>query len=141
MPTVPLDSADFDKAANQFDELMRDLRKNSKRRVYEYKTGRVEYDEFYPSLSKDVIDRIDICLADAFQFTDEEIDFLVTYDIKYRMHRRGRRIMTPEQITAAVHRIAQAGAARADPDLRLPRPRQGARRFGSRSAGHRDQSR
>ncbi len=85
MPTVALDAPEFDKAINQFDELMTDLKKKSKRRVYEYKTGRVEYDEFYPGLSKNVIDKIDQKLAEIFQFTDDEVDFLVTYDLKYRM--------------------------------------------------------
>ena len=85
MPTVALDSTGFDKAVNQFDELMKDLQEKSKRRVYEYKTGRVEYDEFYPSLSKGVIDKIDQRLAETFQLNDDEIDFLVAYDLKYRM--------------------------------------------------------
>ncbi len=85
MPTVALDAGAFDKVVIQFDELMIDLQEKSKRRVYEYKTGRVEYDEFYPSLSKGVIDKIDQRLADAFGLTDVEIDFLVAYDIKYRM--------------------------------------------------------
>jgi hypothetical protein len=85
MPTIPLDSTVLDEVVCRFDELMADLQEKSRRRVYKYKTGRVEYDEFYPSLSKDVIDKIDQGLAKAFRFTDEEIDFLVTYDIKYRM--------------------------------------------------------
>ena len=85
MPTVALDSTGFDKAVNQFDELMKDLQDKSKRRVYEYKTGQVEYDEFYPSLSKSVIDKIDQRLAETFRLNDDEIDFLVAYDLKYRM--------------------------------------------------------
>jgi hypothetical protein len=36
-------------------------------------------------LSKDLMDQIDIVLANHYGFTDEEIDFLLNYDIKYRM--------------------------------------------------------
>lgn len=35
--------------------------------------------------SKDQIDKIDIFLAGLFGFTDEETDFIINYDIKYRM--------------------------------------------------------
>jgi hypothetical protein len=85
MPAAPLESSDFEQAIKQFDKLMIDLQKNSRRRIYEYKTGQVEYDEFYPNLSKSVIDNIDQCLSRAFGFSEEEIDFIVSYDIKYRM--------------------------------------------------------
>ena len=59
---------------------------NSKRRVYNYATsGRVEYDEFYMKLSKPIIDEIDKVLAKHYGFTEEELDFIINYDIKYRM--------------------------------------------------------
>ncbi len=35
--------------------------------------------------AKQVIDRIDVVLAEHYGFTDEEMDFIVNYDIKYRM--------------------------------------------------------
>jgi len=85
IPMASIDTANLDGVVKQFDALMKDLQLNSKRRVYEYKTGRVEYDEFYPSLSKPVIDKIDLELAKLFDFTDEETDFIINYDIKYRM--------------------------------------------------------
>ena len=51
-----------------------------------YKTsGRVEYDEFYMKLSKHIIDEIDELLAKHYGFTEEELDFIINYDIKYRM--------------------------------------------------------
>jgi hypothetical protein len=46
---------------------------------------RIEYDEFYGLHSKPNIDKIDLRLADLFGFTDEETDFIINYDIKYRM--------------------------------------------------------
>ena len=36
-------------------------------------------------LSKPIIDEIDRALATHFGFTDEELDFIINYDIKYRM--------------------------------------------------------
>lgn len=49
-------------------------------------TGRnVIYDEYYPKLSKPIIDEIDKVLAKHYGFTEEELDFIINYDIKYRM--------------------------------------------------------
>ena len=41
----------------------------------------------YPKFSKSVIDEIDRVLAQHYGFTDEELDFIINYDIKYRMGR------------------------------------------------------
>ena len=38
-----------------------------------------------PKLSKPIIDEIDRILAQHYGFTDEELDFIINYDIKYRM--------------------------------------------------------
>ena len=66
--------------------LATDMVKKSARRVYVYKsTGRVEYDEFYMKKSKSIIDKIDTVLARHYGFTAEELDFIINYDIKYRM--------------------------------------------------------
>lgn len=35
--------------------------------------------------SKPIIDEIDRTLADHYGFTDEELDYIINYDIKYRM--------------------------------------------------------
>ncbi len=67
-------------------KLSKDMIAKSQRRVYNYKTsGRVEYDEFYMKLSKPIIDEIDKLLAKHYGFTEEELDFIINYDIKYRM--------------------------------------------------------
>ena len=64
------------------------MQSKSRRRFYKYKTtGKVEYDEFYLKLSKPIIDNIDRVLAKHYGFTDEELDFIINYDIKYRMGR------------------------------------------------------
>ena len=40
-----------------------------------------------PKHSKPIIDEIDCVLARCYGFTEEELDFIVNYDIKYRMGR------------------------------------------------------
>ena len=66
----------------------RDLFKHSVRRRIRYQaTGWIEYDEFYPRESKPVADEIDQVLAAHYGFTAEELDFIINYDIKYRMGR------------------------------------------------------
>lgn len=75
-----------DRIVELSDELAKDMLAKCRRRVYVYKTsGRVEYDEFYMKLSKPIIDEIDKVLAKHYGFTDEELDFIINYDIKYRM--------------------------------------------------------
>ncbi|WP_036876797.1 Eco57I restriction-modification methylase domain-containing protein [Xylanibacter oryzae] len=49
------------------------------------KTGKITYQEFYPRLSKNILDNIDIKLAQHYGFTEEELDYIINYDIKYRM--------------------------------------------------------
>jgi hypothetical protein len=67
-------------------ELMEDLKRNSNRKIANYRsTGRVEYDEYFPKLSKNIIDRIDRVLAKYLNLESEELDHIINYDIKYRM--------------------------------------------------------
>ena len=68
--------------------LMNDYKRHSGRKRANYKTtGAVEYDEYYPRKSKTIIDEIDRILAQHYDFTDEELDFIINYDIKYRIGR------------------------------------------------------
>ncbi len=70
-------------------DLMNDYKNNARERTYVYKTtGMVVYDEFYPKLSKSIIDEIDRVLAQHYGFTGEEMDFILNYEIKYRMGQR-----------------------------------------------------
>ena len=73
------------KLSVQANRLMDDYRLQSKRKKAFYRTGRVEYDEFYPRKSKSIIDEIDRVLAKHYGLTDEELDFIINYDIKYRV--------------------------------------------------------
>ena len=70
------------------EQLMNRLRQTSVRRTIQYKTtGTVQYDEFYPRQAKFIIDEIDKVLAKYYGFTDDELDAIINYDIKYRMGR------------------------------------------------------
>ena len=40
---------------------------------------------YFPQKSKPIIDKIDTVLARHYGFTEEELDFIINYDIKYRM--------------------------------------------------------
>ena len=68
------------------DNLMADYKKNSKRKeIHSRKTGKVVYDEFYPGLSKSIMDKIDDILAEYYGFTDEELDFIENYSVGFRL--------------------------------------------------------
>ncbi|HEY8651195.1 MAG TPA: Eco57I restriction-modification methylase domain-containing protein, partial [Chthoniobacterales bacterium] len=70
-------------AADAFDRLMKDYKRNSIVRV----RADCEFQEFRPSFSKPILDEIDAVLAGHYGFTEEELDFVVNYDIKYRLGR------------------------------------------------------
>ena len=75
-----------DKFAVLSNKLMNDLDANGIIRERNQKqTGIVRYKEFYPVKSKPIIDEMDKALAEEFSFSDEELDFIINYDIKYRM--------------------------------------------------------
>lgn len=69
------------------EELFEDYEQNKRTKNTTFKTtGRnVVYDEYYPKLSKPIIDEIDKVLAKHYGFSEEELDFIINYDIKYRM--------------------------------------------------------
>jgi hypothetical protein len=41
--------------------------------------------QFFPNKSKPIIDEIDTVLAEHYSFPEEELDFIINYDIEYRM--------------------------------------------------------
>ena len=65
--------------------LSKELQDNSTYLEYNYSSGRRRFQAFYPRKSKPIIDEIDKVLAVHYGFTDEELDFIINYDIKYRM--------------------------------------------------------
>jgi hypothetical protein len=65
--------------------LMKAYRETAVRREIPYKaTGLVEYDEFYPRKVKDEIDKVDIVLGPIVGLTDEQVDFVCNFDLKFR---------------------------------------------------------
>ena len=68
------------------DLYLQDLQRNSTMQVrIQKQTGRTETQSFKIQKSKHIIDQIDRVLAEHYGFTDEELDFIINYDIKYRM--------------------------------------------------------
>jgi hypothetical protein len=65
----------------KFSELMKNFKENS----FTSTRGDAQYQEFDWGASKHIIDEIDCVLAQHYGFTEEELDFIVNYDIKYRL--------------------------------------------------------
>ena len=66
--------------------LLKDYEKNKNKKETEYKTsGKVIYEEYFPRYSKSIIDKIDEEVANYYKLTNEELDYIINYDIKYRM--------------------------------------------------------
>ena len=51
----------------------------------EIREGEMTYEQYRPSKVKAELDEIDKILAKHYGFTDEELDYIINYDIKYRM--------------------------------------------------------
>lgn len=67
-------------------DLMRGFKKTSEVLTMRYKKhGTLRIQCIYPKLSKEIIDKIDIAYARAIGLSDEQLDFIVNFDIKYRM--------------------------------------------------------
>jgi len=82
---LPLSKAALDNLKKLEAELMTALTKNKTRIVY----GNAEVDQFAVAPSKPILDEIDTVLAGHYGFTAEELDFILNYDIKYRLGRSG----------------------------------------------------
>jgi hypothetical protein len=65
--------------------LMVDISNNSTSRTMKFAHDTLQVQCIIPKLSKAIIDEIDSALAEHYCFTGEELDFVVNYDIKYRM--------------------------------------------------------
>ena len=68
------------------DKIENNLRQNASYYTINSKTnGATETVTYRKQLSKDLMDEIDKVLAKHYGFTEEELDFIINYDIKYRM--------------------------------------------------------
>ncbi|NWF89931.1 MAG: Eco57I restriction-modification methylase domain-containing protein [Ignavibacteriaceae bacterium] len=77
----PFEGALFEKLDKLTHQLMESFKNNSHRIIY----GKAEVDQVNVLPSKPIIDEIDKVLAAHYGFTEEELDFIINYDIKYRM--------------------------------------------------------
>ena len=67
-------------------ELMVDMEKNSSMKTRRHRaSGVAETQSFTVRKSKHIIDQIDAVLAKHYGLTEEELDYIINYDIKYRM--------------------------------------------------------
>ena len=64
---------------------MADLQRNSENRVMRFSHDTLTVQCIFPRHSKGFLDEIDKQLGIHYGFTDEEIDFLLNYDIKFRV--------------------------------------------------------
>ena len=90
--TIPIpDSTISDQRFHELaDALMDDLERNAEIRVRRRADGSEREEVNYlVGKSKGLIDQIDRVLAEHYGFTEEELDFIINYDIKYRMGREG----------------------------------------------------
>ncbi len=86
MPYVPIrDPAKLKQIISLNAELMAEMANTSVERSITTKAGKIIYQEFSPGQVKHILDRIDTALADHYGFTDVELDFIINYDIKFRM--------------------------------------------------------
>ena len=81
-----LSNADKSELYNLGVLLLNNLQDNSYFQIASYvKYGTLKMQTFRPRKSKFIIDQIDTILAQHYGFTEEELDFIINYDIKYRM--------------------------------------------------------
>ncbi len=90
MTRLSLDDGDgVRRLANIAEELMDDIQNHSEMATINYRNrGSLTIQSTYPRLSKAIIDEIDRVLARHYGLTEEELDFIINYDIKYRMGRK-----------------------------------------------------
>lgn len=69
------------------------LKDTAERRTRRYTSSgmvyEVSYEEYYPARARALLDEIDRILAGHYGFSDEELDFLLHYNSKYRRSREG----------------------------------------------------
>lgn len=83
VPKAALDSPEVRAASNRY---LKDLVANSSMLAREQKsTGRTETQSFKIQRSKPIIDEIDRLLGPLYALSDRELDFIINFDLKFRM--------------------------------------------------------
>ena len=78
-------STNFPELGNLATRLSKNLQRTSEQRTMRYTHDTLSVQCIIPKHSKSIIDEIDRVLAKHYGFTDAELDFIINYDIKYRM--------------------------------------------------------
>jgi hypothetical protein len=68
-------------------QLEEDVKRYARMSTRNTKTHRIEIEEYRMGQSKVLLDEIDTVLADYYHFTDDELEFIIHYDSKYRLGR------------------------------------------------------
>lgn len=86
MITFPESLFDDSQLSAVSSKLLSDIWKNAENRNRNRADGSMQNEvNFKIARSKPIIDEIDKVLAKHYGFTEEELDFIINYDIKYRM--------------------------------------------------------
>ena len=85
-------STEAERIAFLCSELMGRLRDTSETRIMKFKHDTLNIQCLIPKKAKDVIDEIDLCIAEAMEMSELEADYIINYDIKYRMGLSGEEV-------------------------------------------------
>lgn len=88
-PLDPLPPARLERLAARGEELESAMRAAAATRTRRYPSGTAVYTEHSPAAALAVLERIDRELAAQYGLDEEETEFLLQYDLKYRLGRRG----------------------------------------------------
>jgi len=75
---------EIEKISEEYNLYIKDIENNSKVKNVSYANVK-QYKEYYPRYSKYIIDRIDMLLKNVYNLTEEEVDFLINFDIEFRI--------------------------------------------------------
>ena len=84
IPYSKFDHESLQKINHLYNDYLKDIEKNSYLKNVTYKNVK-SYVEYYPRYSKKIIDKIDLAIQKAYGLTNNEIDFIINYDLKYRI--------------------------------------------------------
>lgn len=86
---IPIDFSELSSQHNEYKKLYEEIKNsmdnNGERVIYEKVKGRTEYLLYKPRYSKSVFDKVDNLLGDYYNFNQDEKEFLINYDIRFRI--------------------------------------------------------
>ncbi|SDC10092.1 Eco57I restriction-modification methylase domain-containing protein [Halanaerobium congolense] len=70
---------------NDIEKLMQDYKKNSETKEMNISGKKIIIESFNPKKSKKILDELDYKLGEEYGLTEEEIEYIINYDIEFRM--------------------------------------------------------